>query len=135
MAGKRKAETNKSSEISENNDARRSLRVKKNEPVKPSTSKKSEDNENNSDTEDIVECSESEEVVETESKKAKKSNDDVTPKRGKNAAQKIECIAIKYDIPDTNHPNHMFHNKIDRIPISEIIGFNVKLFKRDVRLK
>ena len=139
---KRKATTNNSKELknAEKDSVRKSERTKKDiakEPTKPTTSK--DDEESKSDyEEDVDEYSESEEVVEVETKKAKKSINDVksdnTPKRARNAPQKIECIAIKYDIPDTNHPNHFLHNKIDRIPIDDIIGFNKTTFKQVVSL-
>lgn len=47
--------------------------------------------------------------------------------------EKVECIAVKYTIP-LEHPNYFLDGRIDRVAISEIIGFGDKISKEDVRL-
>lgn len=106
--------------------------VETNENIEPSTSKDCEDSSFEYELEE--EYSESE-VEETEIKTTKKSTSNTSTKKAKTTAQKIECVSIKYDIPDVNHPNHCFHQKIDRVPINDIIGFNETISKNDVSFK
>lgn len=138
---RKKQNADKNSKVSTNAEKSNIRKSKRNKAAKfkvnvqPSTSKGNEDSDFEYEEIDD-EYSESEveiEVEEAEAKKTKKSKENVSnTKKAKTAAQKIECISIKFDIPDTNHPNHHFHNKIDRIAINEIIGFNQSISKEDV---
>ena len=106
---------------------KRAYRKKKDED--PSNTKASLESDYEVSTE---EQSDSDELSESETKKAKQNNAKPVKGKTKTSSEKVECIAIKYDIPSENHPYFLLNNKIDRVQLTEIIGFEENIHREDV---
>jgi hypothetical protein len=69
--------------------------------------------------------------VSTQAKKSTASNTSKSTKTTK-VVEKVEHIAIKYCIPNSNHPLHGYNEKIDRVPLRDIRNFGTSVSKEDV---
>lgn len=67
----------------------------------------------------------------TQVKKSTISNPSKSTKTTK-VVEKVEHIAIKYCIPNSNHPLHGYNEKIDRVPLRDIRNFGTSVAKDDV---
>lgn len=78
--------------------------------------------------------SESADESSSESEREKKKSKVSKAKAIKNANSTfVKCVVIKFIVPDCNHPLHeTLDKKIDKIALTEIIGFGDEIDEKDV---